>query len=245
MLADRRGVTALAGQGSGVSNRLAVKFKKEDFNGAGAVFAKSHAVQWKEIDAALAGVTLHLKGSRQKGKIGEPVWDSVGNNAAIHEEFANMHKGWRQHPAIPPSYVFFGKHVDFIKRGVAIEVQFSNYPFLLNNVMRCEFFFKHGIALGGSMVDAVVIVTKTKMVDASNSSLYYERALEQLDALVKDNVFEVPLRLVGLYESHGPKVPVVWETYPAARSRTAVSRSTTAKITAGARPTSRAAIVVK
>ncbi len=222
-----------------------MKIQVTDFNDAGAVFAASHAVQWREIDAALAAVTLHLKGSRQKGKIGEPIWDSVGNNAAIHKEFANLHRGWRQHPTIPPLYVFFGKHVDFIQSGVAVEVQFSNYPFLLNNVMRCEFFFKHGIALGGSLVDAVVIVTKTKMVDASNSSLYYERALEQLDALVKDNVFEVPLRLVGLCESYGAQVPVVWETYPAARSRTATSRRTTANIAAGARPASRAAIVVK
>ena len=228
-----------------MSNRLTVKIRVTDFNGAGAVFTGRHAAQWGEIDAALAAVTLHLKGSGQRDKLGKPVWDAVGNNQAIHKEFANLNRGWHPHPAISPQHAFFGKHIDFIKSGVAVEVQFSNYPFLLNNVLRCEFFFKHTITLGGSLVEAVVIVTKAWMFDAPNSSLYYERALEQLDALEKDKIFQVPLRLVALCESYGAKVPVVWETYPAARSRKAISRKTTANIKAGSSPASRAAIVVK
>lgn len=214
-----------------------------DFNGA-IMFAGSQLTQWGEIRDALVGVTLHLKPSDQARKTGAPIWDAVGNNAAIKSEL--VARGWRPNIPILPPYNFLGTDVDFVKSGVLIEVQFSNYPFLLNNLLRCELFFKGKVALDGAHIKAAVIITKAKMFDASNSTLYYEQAVNQLAALANASVFDVPLRLVGLFESPGARVPVVWTTYSAARySRTVGARcTTTARIQPGARATSRAVITV-
>jgi hypothetical protein len=216
-----------------------------DYNGAGAMFAGGHAAQWSEIADVLAAVPLHLKGSDQAGKIGKPIWNAVGSNKAIHNAF--VRRGWRAYIPIPPQYSYFGKALDFMKSGVTVEVQYSNYPFLLNNLLRCEFFFQHEIKLDVRPIEAVVIITKAKMFDASNSTLYYERGAEQLNALAAIGGFDVPLRLVGLFESYGRGIPVVHTTYSRARhSRTPVKeRKTTAHIQVGASASSRAIITVK
>jgi hypothetical protein len=217
-----------------------------DYNRAGAIFAGSHFNEWNEVDASLAAAPLHLKYSGEKGKASKPVWDPVGNNWAIHAELTASTRGWRPKIPIPLAYRFFGKDVDFMQSGVIVEVQFSNYPFLLNNLVRADFFFKQGIELDGAAVEAIIIITKVKMFDASQSSLYYERAVEQLDALAAANSFSVPVRLVGLHEPHGPGIPVVFMTYPGARTRGfSAKRATTAHIQAGTRVGSRSVIVVK
>jgi hypothetical protein len=221
-----------------------VQIQVTDYNGADARFAGSHAPQWAEIAAALTAVPLHLKASDQARKIGAPIWDAVGNNSAIRAQL--VERGWRPNVPIPAPLKILGKDVDFVKDGVAIEVQFSNYPFLLNNLLRCELFFKGRSQLGGSVVDAGVIITKGKMFDASQSTLHYEQAVNQLSALATNNVFDTPLRLVGLFEAYGSAIPVEWTTYSAPRYSRTISnrRTTTARIALGARPTSRAVITV-
>jgi DNA-binding transcriptional ArsR family regulator len=142
--------------------------------------------------------------------------------------------------------VYFGKAVDFLKNGVVVEVQFSNYPFLLNNLLRCELFFKAGIELAGTRIEAAVIVVKAKMFTASQSTLYYEQAVNQLTALAQNDVFGVPLRLVGLFEAYGTNRPIVWTTYSAARHSRQVrtQETTTATIGQGRRAASRAIITI-
>ena len=226
-------------------NEPHVLIQLTDFNGADEIFAGSHAAEWGEVADAVDAVRVHLKASDQASKIGAPIWDAVGNNAAIKTEL--VMRGW--HPNIPilPPYSFLGTDVDFVKSGVVVEVQFSNYPFLLNNLLRCELFFKGRIELDDAPVQVGVIIAKAKMFDASNSTLYYEQAVNQLSALAANNVFDTPLRLVGLFERNEPAVPVVWTTYSATRySRTiAERRETVADIAPGRRAGSRAAITVR
>jgi hypothetical protein len=221
-----------------------VQVQVTDFNGADAIFAGSHFAQWTEISASLAAVPLHLKASDQARKIGAPIWDAVGNNAAIRTGLEA--RGWQARIPIPAPFKFLGTDVDFVKDGAAIEVQFSNYPFLLNNLLRCELFFKGRIQLDGAVIQVGAIITKAKMFDASNSTLYYEQAVNQLSALAANNVFDVPLRLVGLFEPYGPAIPVEWTTYAAPRYSRTISnrRTTTARIEPGAHPASRAVITV-
>lgn len=216
-----------------------------DFNGADSLFAGSHAPRWAELEEALTTLVLHLKASDQARKIGAPIWDAVGNNAAI--KAALVARGWHPNVPIPAPYKFIGTDVDFVSNGVVAEVQFSNYPFLLNNLLRCELFVKGSIDLDGSPIEAGVIITKARMFDASNSTLYYEQAVNQLVALSTSGVFDVPLRLVGLFAPYGPSVPIIWTNYSAPRySRTiGTQRPTHAAIEVGTRAASRAVITVR
>ena len=91
--------------------------------------------------------------------------------------------------------------MDFSKNGVIVEAQFSNYPFLMNNVLRAQLFFKSKTPLLEEPTSLVIIITKGHMFPASNSTLYHEQGAKQLAALAKYQVFDVPIRLVGLFES--------------------------------------------
>jgi len=106
-----------------------------------------------------------------------------------------------------------------------VEIQFSNYPFLLNNTVRSELFYKAKTPLAGKPIELAVIVTKARMFPASNSTLYYEQATKQLTALAENRVFDVPIRLVGLFSPESGVVPAQYTNYSASRySRTVVKR---------------------
>lgn len=127
-----------------------------------------------------------------------------------------------------------------------VEVQFSNYPFLLNNAMRSELLFKSKTPLTGEPPTMIVIITKAKLFPASNSTLYYEQARSQLGALVGNAVLEVPIRLVGLFADVGKALTGIFSSYHAARySRTIVEREEKEFVLApGAGPNSRAVVRV-
>jgi hypothetical protein len=61
------------------------------------------------------------------------------------------------------------------------------------------------------------------MLHASNSTLYYEQAKFTLDALADHKVFNMPIRLVGLFAPEGEEIEVRHTRYHAPRySRTVV-----------------------
>src|SRR5262249_41552445 len=118
------------------------------------------------------------------------------------------------------------------------------YPFLLNNTIRSELFFQARMTFGSEPTKVTVIVTKARMFPASNSTLYYEQAINQLNALARNNVFRSPIRLVGLFVDLDVPIQITWSRYTAARySRTVSQRRTrTCVISAGRTPTSRCSI---
>lgn len=135
--------------------------------------------------------------------------------------------GWEANIPIPSEYKFLGTDIDFGKAGAIVESQFSNYPFLLNNTLRSELFFKAGTVFASQPTQLVVLITKAKMFPASNSTLYYEQAVNQLTALTEYQVFDVPIRLVGLFESKNMTLPVIWTVYSSTRySRRIQTRET-------------------
>lgn len=166
---------------------------------------------------------LHLKASDQSGLQGKPIFDPVGTNEYIKRALSDI--GWRSNVTIPNDFDFLGTDVDFARGSLLVEAQFSNYPFLLNNVIRSELFSKAGLSLDGSPVDSVIIITKGHMFPASNSTLYYEQAVKQLNELAHHSVFDVPMRLVGLKEDIDQTVNARWTDYSATRySRTVVTQ---------------------
>jgi hypothetical protein len=178
----------------------------------------------REMQLALERLPLHLKASDQKGKQGTPIFDPVGTNNAIKTAFVNL--GWEPNVTIPAEYNFLGTDVDFSLQGIVAEVQFSNYPFLLNNLLRSELFYKSKILLPSNPLDLLVVITKAGMFPSSNSTLYYEQAQKQLSALSDGNVFDVPIRLIGLTSETGEVIAAKWTDYSSARySRTVNKQS--------------------
>ncbi|MCP6763197.1 MAG: restriction endonuclease [Fischerella sp. CENA71] len=168
---------------------------------------------------------LHIKASDQAGIQGNPIFDPVGTNEYIKAALVKLE--WKANIPIPEAYKFLGTDIDFGKAGVIVESQFSNYPFLLNNTLRSELFFKAGTIFAGYPTQLVILITKALMFPASNSTLYYEQAVRQLTALTDHHVFDVPIRLVGLFEQQNATVPAIWTVYSSARySRTIQTRIT-------------------
>src|SRR4051794_15797231 len=62
---------------------------------------------------------------------------------------------------------FLGTDVNLGKNGVITEVQFSDYPFLLNNLMRSELLFKAGVDLPNKAAGLLIVMTKAHMFPAS------------------------------------------------------------------------------
>lgn len=210
-----------------------------DFNGADITVRDRYQAQWEDVEEALVSVSLHLKSSDQANLQGNPIFDPVGTNAAI--KMALTSKQWLSNIRIPQEYKFLGTDVDFGKDGVILEVQFSNYPFLLNNVIRSELFYKAGTPLSMQPTGLLLVVTKAHMFPASQSTLYFEQAVRQLGALTDNGVLDLPIRLVGLFEQRDATVPAIWTRYENARtSRTIIEQATVSlKITSGKRSTSR------
>jgi len=195
-----------------------------DFNQAGKIIATQFSEQWEQLRGVLEGMRLHLKASDQAGIQGTPIFDPVGTNEYIKRELRKI-EGWQCNISIPAEFDFLGTDVDFGNAGVLVEIQFSNYPFLLNNTVRSELFYKSKTPLTGQPVEVAIIVTKAKMFPASNSTLYYEQGKRQLISLARNNVFDCPMRLVGLFEEEDTTVPIDFTVYSSSRySRTVKSR---------------------
>ena len=192
----------------------------KDFNGAGDIFSE-YWKEWEQLNKVLGEMPLCLKGSRQEGKNGVLNFDPVGINAHIKEKLGQI-DGWVSNPKIPSEFSFLGKDVDFVVKGILIEAQFSNYPFLLNNVLRSELFYKNKTELNGSKVKALVIISRGWMFNAhsSNSTLYYEQGCDQLEGLDRFKVIGIPIRMVSLKSPIGEDFSAQLIVYTNSQSRT-------------------------
>lgn len=189
-----------------------------DFNGATEATQSAYGKQWQELEDVLGNMPLHVKASGQAGRIGRLVFDPIGSNRAIKEALSG--RGWRSDIPIPLEYGFLGRSLDVGKEGVIGEIQFSNYPFLVNNLMRADMLYKVAVPLTGVPTGLAIIVTKARMFHAAQSSLDFDLARRQLDAL--SAYVEVPTRLVGLFEERGSRLPAVVTEYTGRTSRTVI-----------------------
>jgi len=181
-----------------------------DFHGAKRVISQRFTSQWRSLQRILTRMPIHLKASDQAGIQGNAIFDPVGTNAHMSERLAA--DGWHRKINLPPELRIWGTDVDFGRRGALVEAQFSNYPFLLNNVVRSELFFRNKTKFDDVRVGIVFIVTKAGMFPASQSTLYYEQARAQLASLAAYKIFNVPVRLIGLFQAVGD-TRATWCTY--------------------------------
>lgn len=195
----------------------------KDYNDANEIIAQNYQTEWGELQSTLNEMPLHLKASDQKGKQGTPIFDPVGTNFYINEHLTQ--KDWKANIPLGKELNFLGTDIDFWKNGIVVEAQFSNYPFLLNNIIRSEVLFKSGYKVEEKSAKMLMIITKAHIFPASNSTLYYEQAIGQVDFLNRLEIFEIPVRLIGLYEKPGISIHSKWSNYPNPRySRKPVNR---------------------
>lgn len=194
-----------------------------DFNGADAYYGGPGAPEWSEIESIIRRMPLFVQGSQQKGKTGRAIFDPKATNEFLNAEAAAL--GWRAIP-VPRELTEFGKDWDAGKGATLAEWQFSNYPFLWNNIIRSEAVFKSGMRLPGlEVIKGLVVVTKSGRFPSSNSTLYFEQALAQISGLAKIGSLSIPIRLVGLTLLDGTEsAEVIWSEYPGRYSRSALRR---------------------
>lgn len=179
---------------------------------------------WDDLEEVLAALPLYLKHSDQAGRVGTYIFDPVGTNDAIKSALSQ--RGWGTNIPIPVGLEGLGTDVDYGAKGVLAEGQFSNYPFFFNNVFRTHIFHKSGIEFPTiGAVRAAVVITKARLFPASNSTLYYEQALKQMNFLMGIGAIDMPVRLAGLTVPGDVPVEAVFTRYHAPRySRTVVER---------------------
>ena len=118
-----------------------------------------------DVIEKLQELYLHLKASDQKNKKHSPIFDPIGTNRSIKDKLI---PDWEPNLSIPKNYKHLGKDVDFYKDGSIIEVQFSNYPFLANNLLRTEVFFKSSELIFKDRVKNLTVITKGKRLPRSS-----------------------------------------------------------------------------
>lgn len=190
-----------------------------DFNGASRYFDGPGYERWAEVEEAVLDLVLQLQPSDQAGRDRSPIFDPKATNAALTSAMGSM--DWTK-VSVPQDLQPFGLDWDGGKGEVLVEYQFSNYPFLWNNIIRTEAVYKSAATIApltGS-VGALIIITKSGSLPASNSTLYFEQARAQIDTVTRLDVFEIPIRLVGI--TVGPENDSViadWNEYPGRYSR--------------------------
>ena len=127
-----------------------MQIQTTDFNDADDVIQSTFADEWRELEVILASMRLHLKKSDQAGIKGSLIFDPVGTNEYVKNRLKRL-ANWTANYPIPSNFSFLGTDVDFVSNGLLVEIQFSNYPFLLNNTVRSELFFKAGTPLAGKL----------------------------------------------------------------------------------------------
>ena len=151
----------------------------QDYNSANEVIDNYYKKEWSVLKGTIEEMPLYLKASDQKGKQGQPVFDNKGVNR--HLKALLKREAWHDTIQLGEDLDFLGTDLDFGKRGLILEVQFSNYPFLLNNIIRSEVLFKSHFQFDDIPVDILLIITKAHLFPAANSTLYYEQAIGQMN----------------------------------------------------------------
>lgn len=198
-------------------------FNLKDFNGAAEYFATTGFSHWQDLQSVIGSFLPQFQSSDQAGKIGVPIFDPKATNAKLTKGAAAL--GWDAIP-VPTELRPFGVDWDGGKGPVLAEWQFSNYPFLWNNVIRTEAVFQSRAVLPGldQPVEALVVVTKSGRFPASNSTLYYEQARAQLDTVTTLGVFNIPIRLVGLdVDPNATTLEIDWNQYSGRYGRNPIS----------------------
>ena len=178
---------------------------------------------WQEITRAIGTVdaeACRTKVSQERGRIGEMLYSPVALNEAMGEAFKNA--GWQQRrqpfwvtsdagvlrevAGLPEDQqkeaiegmgleaIFSYNQTDFVKKRVAVEVQFGKYAFVAHDL-----FVKHMAFFISGVIDVGIEILPMKELEKNMSSgvPYYERDLLNLIRQGRGSP-AVPLVLLGI-----------------------------------------------
>ncbi|MFC9065905.1 PDDEXK family nuclease [Streptomyces harbinensis] len=203
-----------------------MQFEVCDFFGAERFYRTEGRLEWLEIEDVISRMDLQLQPSGQNGLQGQAIFDPKATNRILTEEAAKY--GWSKIP-VPESLRAFGSDWDAGKNAVLAEWQFSNYPFLWNNIIRSQVVAGNGWELQGlhSAPRAMIVVTKSGSLPASQSTLYFEQAKAQMESVFSALDLNLAIRLVGLTIPVGIEtIQASWNVYSGRTSRNVVSLET-------------------
>ncbi|MFI5684031.1 hypothetical protein [Streptomyces sp. NPDC051636] len=198
-------------------------FEVRDFFGAEEFFEYEGRQEWGEIEDVISRIDLQLQPSGQEGLNGQAIFDPKATNKILTENAAKY--GWSK-IAVPEPLRAFGNDWDAGKNSVLAEWQFSNYPFLWNNINRSQVVAGNGWTLAGmnSRPKALIIVTKSGCLPASQSTLYFEQATAQMEAVFSALELDLAIRLVGLkIPANSTRITASWNVYSGRTSRSVIS----------------------
>jgi len=161
----------------------------------------------KSLVGILSDMPLYLKESKQQNKKGSKILDPIKTNTYLKSKFKE--NSWLSKVRIPEEHSCLGTDIDFFKKGIVLEVQFSNYPFLSNNIIRTEKLYKSKTKFNSIEIQLLVIITKGKTIPSSNSSLYYEQAISQINSFVEENIIMMPILVIGFYSNEDTSYGIV------------------------------------
>lgn len=175
-----------------------------------------------EIENCLTELPLFVKFSDQKGKKGNLVFSPVATNSYLE---GKLHpQGWSKIP-VPKDYNALGIDIDFGKKNLLVEAQFSNYPFFANNTLRATILFNAQQPLPPmGKANSAIIITKCKLFESANSTLYYEQAIKQMDLFQQYSPINLPLRIIGLTADRGVDQNASLVTFESERYSRSVSK---------------------
>ncbi|MCC3777763.1 hypothetical protein [Streptomyces sp. UNOB3_S3] len=200
-----------------------MQFEVHDFFNADRFFDTEGKREWREIEGAISQLKLQLQPSGQDGLGGQAIFDPKATNKILTESTAAH--GWNKIP-VPETLRAFGVDWDAGKNTVLAEWQFSNYPFLWNNIIRSQVVARRGQELEGmgAPPKALIVVTKSGCLPASQSTLYFEQGKSQMQSVLESLDLDIAIRLVGLTIPHDTQtVNASWNTYKGRTSRSSVS----------------------
>jgi hypothetical protein len=183
-----------------------------------------HKKLYQEIIDVIEGINaakLMTKESKEKGMIGKMLFSPIALNRAFIEAFRK--RGWNEsrykyyvttdrklmQEIVPLSYDEQRKHLeksgiknpissfkqtDFVKDGIAVEVQFGKYAFVA-----FDLFVKHLLFFSGGIINVGIEVLPTKKMQAQMSSgvAYYEGEVYNVLRHGRGNP-PVPLLVLGI-----------------------------------------------
>lgn len=183
-----------------------------------------HRALYDELISVIESIdagSLMTKESKEKGMVGKMLFSPIAINRAFIEAFRE--RGWNEsrykyyittdrklmQEIVPLSYVEQKEHLqrngianpissfkqtDFVKDGIAIEVQFGKYAFVA-----FDLFVKHLLFYSGNIINVGVEVLPTKAMQTNMSSgvAYYEGEVYNVLRHGRGNP-PVPLLILGI-----------------------------------------------
>ena len=148
--------------------------------------------EFQEIESVLTEIPLIVRPSKSK-KTNRDVFDAVSTNSFIRSMLEDCN--WFSNFPLDHSSKEFGKHVDFYKNGIILEVQFAHYGLGIRDLLRLDACYRGKIRLKKEQeVRAGVMVVPSKELITVESVINEQQLFSYMSILD----IQMPLAIVAI-----------------------------------------------